>query len=298
MSALVRGLAIVCSAAAVSSCTQVEKIREDGSAAGEVPAEVQRVFDERCAMQAGCHSTETPAAELVLTAAQAQSIIGGQSKQSDLPLVEPGDVNGSYLAAKILAAAPPGVVRTGVRMPIGGTFTDPDLSTDLAIILGWIAGADLPADGDGNDDVADDGGTELGCSIFTLAPGVTSPVMSGIIENTLPMDIGDALDRNCGCHYSTTLMNNQAPYTGPVGIATFAQFQEEYAGSNPAYSGLATYEAVVDRITDEFSPMPPLSCMVEGGGAITDADRTLLVDWLTDGAPDAPTWSGMPGTGG
>lgn len=282
-------------------CVQVEKVTGDNASTSDtVPDEVQRVFDDRCAVS-GCHDGTTSPD---LRAAASNGIIDGSSDTSPLSMVELGNVSGSYLAVKMLAAPPPGVERVGGRMPQGGDFSDEALLVDMSIVIGWIAGAELGGGDDGgNDDVADDGmddgSNAQGCSIFEVAPGVGSPVQAGTDANTLPTEIGTVLDLNCGCHYATDLVNNAPAYTGPVNFRTHGEFQATYAGSTPAYAGLRTYDAVLDRVADESNPMPPTYyCMLEGGGVITDADRTLLIDWLVAGAPDAPTWAGDGGTGG
>jgi len=294
---------LLCAAAVigVSGCDQVDKVIESGDAAGAaVPTEVQRVFDDRCGT-GGCHDA-TAAGGLVLTAPNSNSIIGGSSTGSPLPMVALGDISGSYLALKILEAVPAGATIQGARMPIGGNFDDPELAVDLALVLGWVGGASLPGgsvDDDGDD--GDDGGNGLqACSIFELAPGASSPVVSGPGADTIPTEIGVVLEGNCGCHYASSAelgANGGFAYNGALGMSTYAEFQEDYSGSNSNYAGLPNWEAVRDRVGD--GTMPMAFCVVEGGAPISTGDRDLLLDWLGMGAPDAPTYAGEGGgTGG
>jgi hypothetical protein len=107
---------------------------EDG-----VPPRVQEAFDRNCAVS-GCHDS-TASGGLNLLREESASIIDGETPNSEIPLVALGDVQGSYLALKLLASAPDSDGIVGDPMPRGGGG-DP---ADIAIILGWIAGANLPS---------------------------------------------------------------------------------------------------------------------------------------------------------
>jgi len=122
---------------ALGGCDQVKEL--DGASGGEVPAVVQRAFDQTCAVS-GCHAGSSPAAGLSLEAASSGGIIGGSSSQRpELPLVAIGDTAGSYLALKMITDDSG---RTGDQMPIGGAFSPAD-QENVVLILGWIAGAPL-----------------------------------------------------------------------------------------------------------------------------------------------------------
>lgn len=143
----------------VTACGSLDPIEQDTQGMDEgVPDAVVEAFAARCS----CHDTDqSPAGNLSLTAAALANLEGGSSNQSDLPLVTRGDIANSYLALKMVDAttlqglADNGVLAAGFdrgeRMPLGGPFGD----EGDAIILGWIAGAELPGGGTGNDSDSD-----------------------------------------------------------------------------------------------------------------------------------------------
>lgn len=126
----------------------------DSGEGGQVPIAVEAAFARSCA-SLGCHGSSEPAAGLSLEGAGLQNLVDRFSSQRpELPLIAIGDVPGSYLAIKVLsdeALANYGVSRAAgtSRMPFSG-LTDEAL-VDVALILGWIAGAELPVpSGDGD----------------------------------------------------------------------------------------------------------------------------------------------------
>jgi len=135
----------------LTACGSLDPIGQDTEGMDEgVPDAVVTAFAARCS----CHDTDqSPAGNLSLTAASLANLEGGSSNQSDLPLVTRGDIANSYLALKMVDATTlQGLVDSGAlaagfdrgeRMPLGGPFGD---EAD-AIILGWIAGAELPGGG-------------------------------------------------------------------------------------------------------------------------------------------------------
>lgn len=135
-------MALCCATLAASGCADQFEIIDEPSASDAVPPAVQDAFDRSCAY-GGCHDAGTAAGALSLTAQDAPSIIDAPSLQSELPLVELGSVEGSYLAIKMFAsgALPPDTSRVGARMPPDPS--DEEL-VDVALIMGWIAGAELP----------------------------------------------------------------------------------------------------------------------------------------------------------
>lgn len=280
-----------------TACNELEKIDDGGSTAEGIPDEVQRVFDDSCNI-AGCHDSNSAQGGLDLTATAAPGIIGGASTQSSLPLVELGNVQGSYLAIKLLAESE---LRQGDRMPLGRDFGDATVALDNAIILGWIAGADLPGGGGGGDaDTTDDGdppdsaestAAEIRmCGISDVAPSAADPFVSGDAEGDLPPEIGAALANNCGCHgpMPSEFIEGVPSYVGTTNFATVAEFNGTTSNKR------IVHEVVLERLQSTgFSRMPPTYCVLEDGEPITSADLTLLVSWLEAGAPDAPTWAGM-----
>lgn len=280
------------------ACTQIEKV-EGGMSGGSVPTEVQRAFNESCAL-GGCHDAASRQAGLDLSASGSPAIIGGMSSQSDLPLVELGNVQGSYLALKMLPSPP-----SGSLMPIGEP-PGVDNPTNIAIILGWIAGATLPGGGGGGSDGgsttadpttagtadASSGGdsTQL-CGVADVAPSAPNPFDSGTAAGQIPSDVGQVLSNNCGCHETdpADLTMGAPPYGGLVHFSTLEEIQGDYmVGMTPR----PVVEALLERVQDEGAlRMPPAYfCDLGDGSTILDADRQLLIDWLMAGAPDAPTW--------
>ena len=293
------GFAFVGLALGASGCNELQKIDDGGSSAAGIPDEVQRVFDERC-NTAGCHDAAR-AGGLELTADAAPEIIGGGSVQSSLPLVDLGNVQGSYLAIKLL---PDSELLQGAPMPLGASLDDAAVAIDSAIILGWIAGASLPGGGDGADtegaETTGDGMESSGdgmettgsdvalCSLEVIAPGEANPFDIGMDAGQIPPDVGAALTANCGCHEvdSGAVIEGAPPYGGQVSFSTIAELQADYMGR-------PVYEVVQERLeSEDFSQMPPnYYCDLGDGTPITAEDQMLLIEWLMAGAPDAPSWN-------
>ncbi|MCA9705914.1 MAG: hypothetical protein KDK70_08715 [Myxococcales bacterium] len=271
-----------------AACNDLEKLDPGSDPSGAIPPAVQRAFDETCAFS-GCHDSGA-AGGLDLTAAAAPSIIGGMST-SPLPMVDPGNVNGSYLAVKMLETPPEGTTRVGARMPIGGDFDDPN----NLVILGWIATAS-PSGGGGTttNDPTTDGSSESStgsdvqaCGLSDVAPDAADPYDVGMNAGQIPPDIGDALRNNCGCHGvdPAELIPGALPYTGMLDLTTIAGLQADH-------NGMPAYDVVLGRVDNDSNPMPPSYFCDLGGEPITAADKQLLIDWLGMGAPDAASWSG------
>jgi hypothetical protein len=270
-------------------CPQLETIDDGGGAGATVPAEVQRAFDDSCNL-AGCHDASSIAGGLDLSAEASAGIIGGPSDASPLPLVELGNVQGSWLAIKLLPNPP-----VGVQMPFGGDLQ----GVDNAIILGWIAGAQLPGGGDaGNESSTTDppaessgsgegtsGGAEIVlCSLEQVAPTAPNPYDIGTNVDQIPPDIGAALSNNCGCHGVDEVIEEATAqrYQGMLRFFTIAEIQADYFD-------IPVRQRMLERLESELSPMPPTYCDPLGDGTtITTADRQLLIDWLNAGAPGSP----------
>jgi len=289
----------------LAGCTQIEEL-DDKMEGGAVPTRVQEIFDARCNLP-GCHGGGVISENLSLEAENSASIIGRNAQQVAMPLVDIGNVNGSYLAIKIMpdeTLAEIGVSRAAntLRMP-SGVVIDAAVQEDLAIILGWIAGADLPGGemgGTGTDsgsDTADSGSESSGgemiqlCGIEDLKPGAPNPLeaSSGTGAMQIPPDIATILADNCGCHYADMLaVTTVADYTGAVDLATWAGWQAQH----PALPR-TVLDVVEERLDPTFVlPMPPLppQCNVGGGEPMPPADRQILIDWIAAGAPDGASW--------
>jgi hypothetical protein len=295
ISRIARTATLAAACLAASGCSQVEKLEDDGPVGGGIPAEVQRAFDDSCGT-AGCHDSASAAAGLDLSAAAAPSIIGGPSTQP-LPMVELGNINGSYLAIKMLETPPPGVTRVGSRMPLGGNFE----GADSLIILGWIASG-TPSDDGGSGTATTEPPAESSsgsgdptklCGLEDVSPDSPNPFDIGTAAGQIPPDVGVALSNNCGCHEVDEVIMGAFIYAGIVHFSTIAELQTEYSldmgMSDPFRTGAAR---MLERVqSDENNRMPPpYYCDLGDGSVITEADRQLLVDWLTAGAPDAASW--------
>jgi hypothetical protein len=89
----------------------------------------------------------------------------------------------------------------------------------------------------------------------------------------LPCDVRDALARACGdCH------GEQPSFGAPMPLVTYADLQVP----SPTDPTKKVYEVVATRIDTTSQPMPP-------DGDITDAERTILLDWIAAGAPEDTT---------
>jgi len=132
---------------ALLTCLGCELEVVDPPGGGDVPVRVRQAFEDSCA-GSQCHGEgSSPAAGLVLVGDDlAQTLTRASRQVPSLPLVEVGNVAGSYLALKMLpddALALYGVEREENRMPDVSNPTPEDLD-NVAIILAWIAGAELP----------------------------------------------------------------------------------------------------------------------------------------------------------
>lgn len=296
------GLTFAIGVLALGGCEQVKRV-DDPNDGGAIPTAVQEAFDRQCNL-AGCHDSAGNQQGLVLEASASASIIGRMAQQSPLPLVELGNVPGSYLAIKILpdsALMELDITRTMLRMP--NVPITPEIQEDVAIILGWIAGAELPGGAEGGTDdtgtgsesttAGTTGDVELLCGIDDLNPGSTNPIVAGDGAMQIPTEIGNVLATNCGCHY-IDMLNRPVPdyFQGTeahaMAIDTWANWRLPYGpmAKSPIDESLARLDPA------SLLPMPPpASCSVSGANIAAD-DKALLVDWLMQEAPDGASWMG------
>lgn len=130
---------IVLAVVACAACDQIQPI--DDTREGEIPPAVQDAFTRTCAM-ASCHDPTAPAGGIDLSPTGSGAIFELVGK--DLPLVRIGDVAGSTMGLALLREPPVGIL----KMPLERSDTS---LTDSAIIMAWIAGAEMPGmaiDGD------------------------------------------------------------------------------------------------------------------------------------------------------
>ncbi len=273
-----------------TGCVQIEAVGPGGSADAEVPGRVQQVFDTHCATS-GCHDATTRAGGLSLNSADSGALLSGapSNQEPSLALVRRGSVQDSYLAIKVLAEPPAGRQRQGARMPLGDS-ADPE---DIALLLGWVAGADLtdaqggsgqaeqPADTDGEEGVMDGGS----CSVEALAASGVAPIDAGLTAEQIPEIIGEVVAGNCGCHLAEMLVSEAEAYrlSLPFDLTTLQGWRATVQGREAA--------SVVHTRVVEQQTMPPAYACDDGSGAtMTPADRDLLADWIADGLPGGDAW--------
>lgn len=127
----------------------------------------------------------------------------------------------------------------------------------------------------------------LTCSIEGLLPGAPSPVVAGEGSEVLPVSVGDALERNCGCHYvdPRALEPTVPAYFGGMAMATWADFHQTFMGQ-------LVWQRVQQRAVVELNMPPPYFCDELDQGSLSNEDHALFQAWLEAGAPDAATWGG------
>ena len=111
-----------------------------GPAQAEAPkfdTDIQPIFDANCV---ACHQTGAAQQGLILESGISyDALVGRDSRQSKLHLVEPGDPQTSYLLTKITGTQAL-VGGKGARMPLGGELD----AASIELIRSWIlAGAKL-----------------------------------------------------------------------------------------------------------------------------------------------------------
>lgn len=310
-----RRIAIISLGVLVGACG-LKKLDDQGGSAC-VPAPVQAVFDARCTLP-GCHDGSAGGQGLSLLPGDSDAIIGQQAVQSPLPLVELGNPDGSYLALKMMAM--PAMPITGLRMPQGANFDDPVVQADIALIVGWIGGAEFTGCGDsgGSDSSAgttaptttvttaatsDSGDTTGGtpgsypCGLADLAPGVESPIVYGDGPDMIPTEIALIVNHNCGCHLTDepfVRMIADSPDAAPPHMNTLA----DWRGMSSPSSMITTFEDVRNRIVEDAGPiiMPPptigevIRCDVGDGEGMPPEERARLLQWIDAGGPDGASW--------
>jgi hypothetical protein len=284
---------LVCSGLLLAGCG-LERL---DVAEGRAPCEVQRIFDQSCALS-GCHAGAF-APDLRADAAFAS--VTAQAEQAAAPYVRFGDLAGSYMASKLVDPLPEGWLPRGQPsvMPLmPGAISE----SDRALLLGWIGGAQLESDScatGGTDSGASSEGTSSSGSgstggIVPIACGIEDVDNGGTIiavdrgdeAEKIPTDIADILEGNCGCHYTNMV---QPPYVihyaGPLDLSTLAGFS--------ATLGAMTGATLVEqRVGTQMNMPSPAFCRTPEGDAMDPTARALLLQWIADGTPDGATWTG------
>lgn len=132
------------------------------------------------------------------------------------------------------------------------------------------------------------------CSLEAVDPlADPSVVEMGDEEGMLPVVIGEALLRNCGCHYSDNPDVAVDYLSDAVLINTWNDFHVPFVGVFPmGYEDRMVWEATAVRVVEQLPvPMPSIECDVEGeDGVITEADKALFEAWFDAGAPDGASF--------
>lgn len=138
------------------------------------------------------------------------------------------------------------------------------------------------------------------CSLETVDPDADPALVidAGDAAGQIPSVVGDALLRNCGCHYNTNMLmvgDGYIDYDDAQPLATWADFHSDFAGTFPTgFEDMPTYLAVEQRVVfSDPLPMPPFGCGAQDEDAkISAADLALFADWLAAGAPDGASYPG------
>lgn len=125
----------------------------------------------------------------------------------------------------------------------------------------------------------------LRCAIESLVSGSPNPIVAGTDVGQLPLDIGDLLARNCGCHYvdDAALAPRVPAYLGAMQMATWQDF-------HAPFNGIMVADRVADRAIVQLSMPPPFYCDSLAFGSLSAEDHALLEEWLVAGAPDGASW--------
>lgn len=122
---------------------------------------------------------------------------------------------------------------------------------------------------------------------------VEGVVDAGDAEGQIPTIVGEALVRNCGCHYSDNVLPIFVDFIDDtMPLATLDDFFVAFDGVFPANFDGLVHEAVEQRVVFvDPLPMPPIECSVVGeDGTILQADLQIFADWLAAGAPDGANY--------
>lgn len=128
------------------------------------------------------------------------------------------------------------------------------------------------------------------CSLSVVDPARENPIVAADEAGRIPAVVGEVLERNCGCHYTSNTMSPYVAFQGGTQLQTLANFTGPYAGANTVYTGQPAYEAVYDRVV-RLRDMPMSLCDTEEGGTITASDLALLTSWLEQDVPDGANFT-------
>ncbi len=253
----------------LGGCGELAALDDTGDDGGSsIPIEVEDAFAESCALS-GCHDSASRAGGLSLDAADLGSLVGKPAGGSDLPLVEIGDVHGSYLAIKMLpddVLSANALVRTGSRMPTTNDFQNPN----NAVILAWIAGAEFPEGGD-SEGSSSSTGTSTGDGMPTFD--------ADILAILSPM--------KCSCHQSAPSGSNgnlsfppADAYTNLVGVAS-----DDIPGMNLIEPNDPDNSYLLHKLKGTQADVGGAGGLMPIGPPLDAADIQIVEDWINAGAP-------------
>jgi len=253
----------------LAGCGDLAPAGGSGDSGGSsIPAEVEAAFVGSCAFS-GCHDASTRSGGLSLAPADLDSLIGKPSGGSSLPLVEIGNVTGSYLAIKMLpddVLAANGLERSGSRMPTTSDFTNPNNAT----ILAWIAGAEFPGDG----------GTGS-----TGSTGSDSDSDSSTGDGVLDFDSDIwPIFQACSCHLGgaggLTLTEADA-YANIVGVPSAV-----VPGLNLIEPDEPENSYLLHKLLDTQGEVGGGGTLMPPGDPLSAAELDLIEEWILAGAPE------------
>ena len=139
----------------------------------------------------------------------------------------------------------------------------------------------------------------ISCALEDLDPtAVAADVLDyGDGEGQIPTLIGEALLRNCGCHYTdNVIVVVDYTFDNAQQLSNLADFQNNFLGTLPFdFNDRPTYEAVEQRVIFEDPlPMPTFECASPGTEppvTITEEDKALFQAWFDADASDGATFT-------
>lgn len=156
--------------------------------------------------------------------------------------------------------------------------------------------ADEGSGSSGSEVTGDEGGEIVPCSLEDLDPAMdpSTVIDYGDGVGQIPTEIGEALLRHCGCHYTDDIqIVGLTDYNSDkVPLSVWDDFHVPFDGVFPMNFEGTVWEATEVRVTfHEPLPMPPAECDLDGHGKIiSDEDFVLFAQWFDAGAPDGANW--------
>lgn len=247
----------------------LEPIEDDGSE-DQVPAAVQAAFDETCAT-AGCHAN-SGALSPKLGPGASEALLTTLASTGD-PYVVIGELESSYIARKIL-----GTDINGGQMPL--SVQSPNDAVNVAIILGWIAGAEFSDEaGDGDGDTTDTGDTTTGDGDPDCYAEKPIPAMP-----SFETDVWPTIEARCsigGCHDGMTtapaMPDAPTAFTNLVGVASSSGMNYVTADApedSYVWHKLSGTQALVGGFG---GPMPQI-------GEMCTVEMQTIYAWILSGA--------------